>query len=242
VIDHHTSDDDARTVLSLVNSEDARSLTVHLDDGTRFEIAARCEEARGLTPGLRLDVVQLTALRLADERKQIARKIFDWLDRRPRSRRDLRRRLIDRGFDAEVSDAVLDSFETQGLVDDRAFAVLWVESQRRRRPVGPAWLVAGLLKQGVSSSIARDVVREQHDTSEDIESAISALRKRRLDLSDRRDRDRGARFLQRRGFPTSTIRRALEQVKEQDRAGTPSPFEAQAEDGAPSGLPLDDES
>lgn len=48
----------------------------------------------------------------------------------PRTRADLERRLRERGCPREAADELLDRYEQAGLIDDRAYAVLYVDSKR----------------------------------------------------------------------------------------------------------------
>lgn len=48
----------------------------------------------------------------------------------PRTRRDLAVRLRDKGCPEETAQPLLDRFETLGLIDDKAYAVLFVDSKR----------------------------------------------------------------------------------------------------------------
>ena len=48
----------------------------------------------------------------------------------PRTRADLERRLRERGCPREAADELLDRYEQAGLIDDRGYAVLYVDSKR----------------------------------------------------------------------------------------------------------------
>lgn len=208
---------DGATVLTVDLDEERRALRIGLDDGSSFTVAPEAPEARGLTPGLSLDPAQVEALRGADERKQIARRIFGWLDRRARSRGDLRRRLIERGHDEASVDPVLDDFERQGLVDDAAFARAWVEQALRRKPVGRRWLWSKLRQQGVDGTLADEAVNAALGGDDEVDHARRALAKRRLDLRDTRERQRALRFLQQRGFARGVAARVVKDAADEDR-------------------------
>lgn len=212
--------DGAATVLTVTLDEAARALTIELDDGSSFTVAPDAPEARGLTPGLSVAPELHEALRTADDRKRIAKRVFGWLDRRPRCRADLRRRLLERGHDERAIDTVLERFQEQGLVDDRAFAHAWVEQAMRRRPVGRRWLWSKLRQQGVDDEIAREAVDAALEGDDELEAARRALAKRRLDLDDRRQREKALRFLQQRGFASAIAARVL---RERSVEGTHDP-------------------
>jgi regulatory protein len=202
-----------RCVTAVDLDEDRRTLVVVLDDGTRLEIAPDAEEARGLAPGLRIDAVRWQELARASERKAIARTVFAMLDRRARSRSDLRQRLIARGHAADAVDAVLAQCVEQGLVDDLAFARTWARAQLRRRGVGPRWLRARLRDLGVGSEDVDVVLAELAADGDPVDDAMRALARRRLDLEVESDQRRAVRFLQGRGFTGSTALQALDRMR-----------------------------
>lgn len=202
-----------RHVEAVELDESRRTLVVVLDNGTRLELAPDAEEARGLAPGLYIDAVRGQELARASERKAIARTVFAMLDRRARSRSDLRQRLIARGHAAEAVDAVLARCVEQGLVDDLAFARAWARAQLRRRGVGPRWLRARLRDLGVGSEDVDAVLAELAAHGDPVDDAMRALARRRLDLEVEAERRKAVRFLQARGFTGSTVLQALERFR-----------------------------
>jgi regulatory protein len=196
-------------VVGSVADELRHALCIDLSDGTSLEVAASAGEARGLTPGLELSAAQHDALLRADERKRAARQVFQWLDRRPRTRHDLRTRLRDRGFSPASVETVLDQFETEGLVNDRDFAEQWGRERLRNRPVGPHWLIGRLRREGIDSEVVRGVVAELYSEFEEAGLALRALRSKRLDCTAEKDRLRANRFLRSRGFSISAVIEAI---------------------------------
>ncbi len=71
--------------------------------------------------------------------EQVARTVLlRRLTAAPRTRRDLRDDLLRRNIPEDVADRVLDRFTEVGLIDDAAYARMWVESrQRSRGSAGP---------------------------------------------------------------------------------------------------------
>ena len=214
----------AGPVIARLDLDEAqRNLTVVLDDGESLVVAADAPEARDLVPGLALSAESRAGLEAAAQRKEIAKLVFRWLERRMRCRADLRQRLLARGHEAPLVDTVLDVFVHQGVVDDRAYAEAWARERIANRGVGRAWLSANLRQQGLDA----DVVREAIDSAfadcgiDELDAARRALRKRRLDLDDEAQRNRGLRFLRGRGFDGNTALRAVraERAGDEDDLG-----------------------
>jgi regulatory protein len=122
------------------------------------------------------------------------------------SKAQLAKKLRDRGFASEVIRNVVAECERRRYVDDRTFAQLFVTSLLERKPVGPMRLLRDLIKQGIDSGLAREIIAEA-DTNEEelLERAI-----RKLEATRPGERfDRLARRLVTQGFTSPAIARAL---------------------------------
>jgi regulatory protein len=77
---------------------------------------------------------------------------------RPRTRAELQQALARKGIDAEVSDGVLSRLDAIGLVDDKAFAEVWVRSRHTYEGLGRRALAVELRRKGVDESVTADAV------------------------------------------------------------------------------------
>lgn len=121
----------------------------------------------------------------------------------PRTRADLAADLVRRGTPAEVVDRVLDRFTEVGLIDDGAYARLWVASRQRSRATARSVLRQELRAKGISDDDARDALAEV-DPDEERRRGMDLVRRRAVSLSrfDHATRRRRlAGLLVRRGFP-----------------------------------------
>lgn len=130
------------------------------------------------------------------------------LARREYATRELRQRMLGRGFDAAVVDEVLTALGEENLLSDERFAETWVHT-RRLRGDGPLKLRAALSERGVEPDIISRMVPEAFEAW--IEAMQSARESRFGTAMPRNYTEwaRQARFLQRRGFPAEYIRRLL---------------------------------
>jgi regulatory protein len=74
-----------------------------------------------------------------------------FLEARPRSMDETRRRLRDAGYRVDLVDAALDRLTELGYLDDAAFARAWVESRDRARPRSARALRDELRRKGVGT-------------------------------------------------------------------------------------------
>lgn len=90
---------------------------------------------------------------------------------RAKSRAELHAQLLKRGFAAEVSGAVLDSLELQGLLNDLEFAHLWNESRRRQKKLSSHAISQELRSKGVAPDIIEEVLQSS-DSEEEYQMAF----------------------------------------------------------------------
>ena len=78
---------------------------------------------------------------------------------RAKSRAELHSQLLKRGVEPEVSAAVLDSLELQGLLNDLEFAQIWNESRRRQKKLSSSAITQELRSKGVAPDISEEVMQ-----------------------------------------------------------------------------------
>ena len=134
-----------------------------------------------------------------------------FLGYRPRSESELRKRLIQRGFQSDSIEAVIARLREQSLVDDVAFARFWKENRDTFSPRSQ-WLTGlELRRKGVSDDIISTMVSDIDDDDSAYRAALS--RGRRLPLSDYQAFHRRlGDFLKRRGFSYGVITQTVQRL------------------------------
>ena len=84
-----------------------------------------------------------------------------FLEVRPRSIDEVRRRLREAGYRPELGDAAIERLIGLGMLDDDAFARAWVESRDRARPRGERALRSELRRKGIADAIVAEVLGER---------------------------------------------------------------------------------
>ena len=91
--------------------------------------------------------------------ESVARKILlDQLTGRARTRHELAAKLAAKGVPDEIAGRLLDRFTEVGLIDDAAFARLWVESRQSGKGLARRALAAELRRKGVADEVVREVL------------------------------------------------------------------------------------
>jgi regulatory protein len=96
-----------------------------------------------------------------DDRAVVLEAAARFLEVRPRSIDEVRRRLREAGYRLDLGDAAIERLVDLGMLDDDAFARAWVESRDRARPRGERALRSELRRKGVADSIAAEVLGER---------------------------------------------------------------------------------
>jgi regulatory protein len=132
---------------------------------------------------------------------------------RPHFRRELERKLVQRGFPPEEIEEVLARLQSRGFLDDRATARQFVESRLERGAEGRARLRAELFKRGAPDAAIDEALAELTD-DDDLPAAEEAAAA--WERKGGTDPMALARHLDRKGFS----RRAIVAVLKA-RPGTP---------------------
>ncbi len=135
------------------------------------------------------------------------------LARREHAILELRRKLCNKGFEAELVDQALQGLVRDNLLNDERFAEAYVQG-RAVRGYGPLRIRSELRERGVVDELIERYV----DSADEqwVECTVRARHKRFGGAlpQDFQERARQARFLQYRGFTADQIRRVLKEGAE----------------------------
>lgn len=134
---------------------------------------------------------------------------------RPRSRRELERRLLQARFEpAEVED-VLGRLERVGLIDDAAFARQYAEHRFGVRREGSRAVANGLRAAGIAPALAAATAEDAPDDDEQRAADLARSRASRLvGVSPEKAFSRLSSLLMRRGYGPEVARTAARKALE----------------------------
>jgi SOS response regulatory protein OraA/RecX len=187
------------------------TVTLTLSDGAIIQLAPDAvptdlpDVGQPIPPGL------LVQLRAAAERKAVARKLFQILDRRLYSVAVLREKLRAEGFSRGGITAVLNEFADKGLHSDGQYAEAFCRDTLKRIPVGRRYLLSKLTAQGVAEDVAKVTVEKILSSEREFELAMEAGRRRwarEAHPIGAAQEAKVVRFLKGRGFLPALARRA----------------------------------
>lgn len=139
---------------------------------------------------------------------------------RPQTEAELREKLRAREFPDEVADEALGNARALGAVDDRAFALAWVEDRGRVRGYGVSRLRRELRRRCVPEPLIEEALDTLEDRDEG-QAALALARRRAQRMPSTLPPETVARrvvgFLVRRGYSPATAQWAARQATALDR-------------------------
>lgn len=139
----------------------------------------------------------------ADPEQVVRTMLLRRLSAAPRTRAELEKDLARRGADPQIAAAVLDRFEEVGLIDDEAYARMWVESRHRSKALARSVLRRELSDRGIDRDSVDEALAVIDDDAEWQRARDFAKRKFRIRRGEDRLKamNRLAGQLARKGYP-----------------------------------------
>lgn len=169
----------------------------------------RAEPMRHWQDKATLESSELRISGVDEGRKAVMKKAIGYLARREHSCHELKRKLVNSGFSADIGELVIDDLKSKGLVSDRRFAEAYVR-YRSTKGFGPVRIQMELGGKGVDSSLVEVVLLDQKRNWARQAVAVRAKKYGIERPDDFTERARQARFLQYRGFTGEQIQQAFD--------------------------------
>ena len=144
-----------------------------------------------------------------DEAARVRKKALDLLARREHSCRELRDKLVRKGFPAPLAGHTVEALAAEDLISDTRYAESWLR-HRRQKGYGPVRIRQELREKGVDPEIIQRFVR--FDDPRWL-AELGRVREKKFGPAPpagSEERARQARFLQYRGFVLEQILKVLD--------------------------------
>lgn len=194
------------TITRLVHGKrNPNRVNIYLDDHFALALSVDVVVSRSLKLGRQLTEGEVIELKAADDQSKLYAKILNFISYRPRSIQEVRHRLRSYGVtEPDAQNQLVARLQTQGYLDDLAFARWLVESRARSRPRSARHLSAELASKGISPEIIAAVIPPETDLT----ALPTIIRKKSSSL----DHFHLVAYLARRGFRYADIQRELDEM------------------------------
>lgn len=180
--------------------------TVVLKDGRRLRLERSVVEEFGLFPGREVDEDVLGRVREANAHASAKARAVRIISATSVSKRELRRRLVEKGEDAEMADEAVEWLTELNLLDDLQTARQLAQSAARKG-YGPARIRQIFYQKGIEKSLWDEAMADLPAPDDAIDRFLA--QRFRGDAPDAKEVKRAADALLRRGHSWSDIRPAL---------------------------------
>ena len=141
--------------------------------------------------------------------KDIEQKALDLLSLREHSRLELTRKLVQRKFDPDDIEIVLDKLESSKYLSETRFTEAYITS-RLKKGYGPLRIEQELKERGVPENLITNVMYEMSCDWYEIAQLAKIKKFGEQPVKDYEAKAKQMRFLQYRGFDNEQIRYAVE--------------------------------
>ena len=154
---------------------------------------------------------KIDELKYLDNKDKAFQRAVSYLAIRPRSRKEIRQHLGNKGFVPDSIESAIERLEHYGYINDSEFARLWIETRRRQRPRGTFGLRYELRQKGISEEIIENALKGYDEPAAAWDAVAPRIEKWQK-LPEMEIRRKIYNFLKQRGFSGSTIRTICEQA------------------------------
>lgn len=189
-------------------------VSIYLDGEFAFGLSRFV--AAWLEPGRKLTEAEIAKLQEDDTYEVAFQKALQFINYRPRSVDETRRRLLKKGFSEEVVEITLEKLLDKNWLDDLDFARQWIENRNTFRPRSDRLLAYELRLKGLADKTIKQALEKFG--GDEIELAYQAGIKKAKKCRDETQfdfRKKVGGYLGRRGFHYGIVKPTVERLWEE---------------------------
>jgi len=193
-----------------VQKKNPNRVNVFLDGEFAFGVSRIV--AAWLKTGQLLTEQKILSLQQDDAREVAFQNALLMISYRPRSVREVQKKLKEKGFDETVVGMVIERLKEGGLVEDKGFAQAWIENRTVFRPRSRKLMTLELRQKGVPDEVVQEALEKSVD--DEVLAYQAAIQySRRLKKLEWLDfRKKLSAYLARRGFSYEVLEPLVRQI------------------------------
>ncbi|MCX7778777.1 MAG: RecX family transcriptional regulator [Patescibacteria group bacterium] len=187
-------------------------VNIYLDGKFAFGLSKKTLADFDLYNGKVISKKEIEKILEKDQRVKALEKSFRWLAVRQRSRREIEKKLKEKGFTKKVIQKTLKKLKDLDYLDDEKFAHAWLEA-RKLSGKGKFIIQKELKEKGLNETLIKKIL-EEYKKEEEIEHGLELAKKKiktYQNLKPFEQKQKLARYLASRGFSWENI---FEMMKE----------------------------
>lgn len=192
--------------------KDSSRISLYLDGKFAFGLGRDLSTEAGLVVGKKLSEETIENLKGQSEEEKFFNLAYRYLSYRPRSEKEVVDHLTKKKVNEKTIAQIVTRLKEQDYLDDKEFALWWVDQRGRFRPRSRYFLKSELIKKGIERKII-DQVLAKVDEEALVDKIILKRKSRLKNLEPSQARKKLIGYLQRRGFSWEEIKKGLKKAK-----------------------------
>ena len=173
-------------VIARIQKKNDNNVVVLLDNDQKLFLSYEVLLKNGLRKGSEVSESHFDFLVKENQKYFIKQKAFALLGKRIHSVYELRTKLRQKKYDADLIQHTIDDLLNNSYLDDTKFAEVYSEEKLRLKLWGKTKLKSELIKKGISSAIINAVLEEKFPPAdEELDNASQLLKKKYSQLKNR---------------------------------------------------------
>jgi regulatory protein len=205
-------------VIARIQKKNDNNVIVLLDNDQKLFLSYEVLLKNGLRKGSEISESHFDFLVKENQKYFIKQKAFTLLGKRLHSVYEIRTKLRQKKYDADLIQLTIDDLLNGHYLDDMKFAEMYSEEKLRLKLWGKTKLKSELMKKGISSAIITAVLEEKFpEADEELDNASQLVQKKYNQLKNRNMEHqklvkRLYAFLISKGYSYDISRRAIEKL------------------------------
>jgi regulatory protein len=205
-------------VIARIQKKNDNNVIVLLDNDQKLFLSYEVLLKNGLRKGSEVSESHFDYLVKENQKYFIKQKAFALLGKRIHSVYELRTKLRQKKYDADLIQLTIDDLLNSRYLDDMKFAEMFSEEKLRLKLWGKTKLKSELMKKGISSAVITTVLEEKFPPAdEELDNASQLVKKKYSQLRNRNMEHqklvkRLYAFLISRGYSYDVSRQAIEKL------------------------------
>lgn len=194
-----------------VQERNQHRVNIYLDGEFAFGLSQYV--AAWLVPGLMLSDSEINKLQEDDSYEVAFQKALQFINHRPRSVKETRKRLSEKGFKDEVIEATLKKLKDKDYLDDFDFARQWIENRNAFRPRSNRLLAYELHLKGVADQEITQALDQFGGEQNELAYQAGLIKAKKCRHETKLDfLKKVGSFLSRRGFHYGIVKPTVERL------------------------------
>ncbi|HMS33056.1 MAG TPA: RecX family transcriptional regulator [Ignavibacteria bacterium] len=192
--------------------KDKHRYNIFIDGSFAFGLYEDSVLKYGLRSGDELNEKKIIEMREFDEFGYGKKAAYSFLAYKPRSKKDLVKKLKQKKISDNTIDDIIELLEKQKYLNDEIYARNYLEDKLSSKPIGKRLAMMKLLEKGIDKEQIESVINENYSEDKEFELAAKLMEKyeKKVKFKDQADKkNKCYRYLISKGFDYETAGRVL---------------------------------